>query len=184
MLEDFGDQEGPSRPAPDVGRAAFEREGDVVVVDVLAAVGIHDREVVSQAGVEIEIVLRKNDIAGTAHPVLHVGVLEKRLGNDRGEPLPINVNRPEPPHVRIGHSGEESFERNRTDRVGRNRFRTLRELDAAAQVHREHLHGQRHPDSNSGMAAQLEVIAYPEHFQHRFLVGEADDVMKRTAALG
>jgi hypothetical protein len=82
FVQELLEEPGPALPADDGGGPALELEADVVVVLFLGDVGVHDAEVVAQAGVEVEVILGNDGEALAAQAPLGFAQVVHGVGKD------------------------------------------------------------------------------------------------------
>ena len=111
--EDDGDGPDPAAAAHVVGGAALEGEGDVVLVDGVAAVSVQDAVVIAHPGREIEIFVGDDGVTALAEAFLHIGGGQHLFPHHRQEAGELNGAGFPSPHVLVQHPPQEGLEGDR-----------------------------------------------------------------------
>ena len=161
--------------------AAGKVEGQVVVLDLVAAERVHGGEMVTEAHAQVQVVAGQDGVAGPAQAGVLLG--PRPGSHEREEVGAAQADGARPVDARVAEAAPQGDKGHAGDIVGAHRIAGGQPVaQAAAHVqgvdNERHVHLQAHR-----VLGAADGLAQVEHLPHRHLVAVADDVVHGAAVV-
>jgi len=164
-----------------VRRPSPKQNADVIFVDRLPAISVHDPEVITHPCRIVEVFIRDQRVTRIAKRSFLLRVVDRVPRHDGHEPAKVHGAGTETLDAFVQHSGEEGLERGAEDLSNLQAPRPGWCIDPISQIDEVQINGEKDVEVAADPSQVAHVFPHPEHLLVGFLVDEAGDVVQAAA---